>query len=382
MTVQTNPLADPSAVVAEVGSTAEAALVWLRANGTEWGIAIAAIIGVFLVLRLLRATVAGIIGSSRKPASAVRNIVASVVSATKSAFLLLIATTVTLPFFVQLTEQHAGWLRTAAMVITILQIAFWVRVVARAFITRLGDDDTAQESTLVNAMGLIMVFVNVIIFAVALIMIADNLSFDVTGLVAGLGVGGIAIGLAAQSLFEDLFAGLSIILDKPFVKGDFINFGDKNGVVEKVGLKSTRIRTLTGQQLAINNSNILSHEINNFRRMAERRISTRIGVTYDTPHAKLERLPGQIRQIVEGTEGLRFDRCHLAAYGDFSILFELVFHVLSKEFGDYMDRQQRVFLEIHSLFEREGIDFAFPTQTVHLGSMPEGQRAQGSMAAQ
>ena len=380
MTTQTPRLVTPSEVTGEAVQQAEAAVTWAQEHGAEWALALAIIAGVFLALRLLRAVLSGLIGSKKAAPSAFRNIVAGVIGATNSLFLLLVSVSAVLPFFVTLSEDQEAWLARAAMVVTVLQVAFWVRVVAKAFIARIGDQHAAEESTLANAMSLIMVFVNVIIFAVALVVIADNLAFDVTGLVAGLGVGGIAIGLAAQSLFEDLFAGLSIILDKPFVRGDFVTFGDKSGTVEKVGLKSTRIRTLTGQQLILNNSKILNNEINNFRRMAERRVVTRIGVTYDTPHAKLRALPAQIQAVVERQEGVRFDRCHLAAYGDFSILYELVFYVLTRDYAPYMDVQQEIFLGIHDLFEREGIDFAFPTQTVHVGSVPQGERM--SLAAE
>ena len=378
-----NPFIDPAEVAEDVSVTADETLGWLREHGAEWGLALAIIGGVFLLLRLARTVLAKVVGSDGAPPNAVRNIAASLIRATNSLFLLLIATTIVLPFFVALTGEQAGALGITAMIVSILQVAFWVRVIATAFISRIGDQHSAEESTLANAMGLITVFVNVIVFAVALVVIFDNLGLDVTGLVAGLGVGGIAIGLAAQSLFEDLFAGLSIILDKPFVRGDFVAFGDENGVVEKVGLKSTRIRTLTGQQLILNNSKLLDNEINNFRRMAERRVVTRVGVTYATPHETLRALPGQIREVVERhPDMVRFDRCHLAAYGDFAIQFELVFYVLTKDYAPYMDVQQEIFLDLHALFEREGVEFAFPTQTVHVGSLPEGQGARTSMAAE
>ena len=375
MTTQRTILDEAETVAVQASSTMDALVAWARAEGVEWAIGAAVVAAVFVVLRLLKSFVARVIGSKKEPEFKTRNVVAGVVRATNSLFLLLLAVMIVLPFFVVLGEREAGWLEIAFTIIGALQVAIWVRVVALALIGRAADKHSAEESTLVNAMGVITVFINVAVFAVALIFILDNLGQDITAVIAGLGVGGIAVGLAAQSLFEDLFAGLSIILDKPFVRGDFVTFGDKSGTVEKVGLKSTRIRTLSGQQLAVNNSKLLDNEINNFRRMQERRIVTRIGVTYDTPHDKLERLAGQIREIVERQETVRFDRCHLAAYGDFSILYELVFYVLSREYGAYMDVQQRIFLDIHSLFEREGLDFAFPTQTVHVGSVPKGERA-------
>ena len=376
-----NPLLDTEALTDDVTSTAERAFAWAQDNGAEWLLGLGLVLAVFVVLRIVRAALAGALGSKTKPTNAVRNILAGLVRATRSAFLLAVSVVIVLPFFVRLTEEQAGWLGTAMMVASVFQVAFWVRVVARAFVGRIAAKD-GDESTLANAMTIITVFLNVVIFAIALVVVLDNLGFDITGIVAGLGVGGIAIGLAAQSLFEDLFAGLSIILDKPFVKGDVVTWGDKIGVVQKVGLKSTRIRTLSGEELIVNNSNLLDNEIRNYRRMAERRSVTRIGVTYDTPHGKLEALAGQIRGIVERLEQVRFDRCHLAAYGDFAIQYELVYYILDRDYALFMDIQERIFLDIHALFEREGIEFAFPTQTIHIGSAPEGQRAQASLAAQ
>ena len=376
-----NPLIDTGALTADVTSTADAVLAWARENGTEWLVGAGIVLGVFLGLRLLRSLVARLFKSEKKPPNAVRNIIGGLISATNSLFLLLISVIVVLPFFVRLSETEANWLQTAMMIVGTLQVALWVRVVARAFVGRLAEKD-GDQGTLANAMTLISVFINVIVFAIAFVVILQNLGMDVTGLVAGLGVGGIAIGLAAQSLFEDLFAGLSIILDKPFTRGDVVTWGDKIGVVQKVGLKSTRIRTLSGEELIVNNSNLLNNEIRNYRRMSERRSVTRIGVTYDTPHQKLEALSGQLRAIVEHQEQVRFDRCHLAAYGDFAIQYELVYYILDRDYALFMDIQQRIFLDIHALFEREGIEFAFPTQTIHVGSVPEGQRAEASLAAQ
>ncbi|MBB4658989.1 mechanosensitive ion channel family protein [Parvularcula dongshanensis] len=365
-----NVLDEASAAVDATAGTVGRITEWIAANGVQWAIAIGVIVGVYLLLALLRTTLTKIVGHSDKPDWSVRNVIAGLVKATNSLFLIVLSVVIVVPFFVVLREWQVEALQTAFMIVGTLQVAFWARVVVKALLARVSDKQSADESTLANAMSLIIVFVNVIVFAVAIVVILSNLGMDVTGLVAGLGVGGIAIGLAAQSLFEDLFAGLSIILDKPFVRGDFIIFGDKMGSVERVGLKSTRIRTLSGQQLTVNNSNLLGNEINNYRRMAERRIVSSVGVTYSTPHEKLERLAAQIREIVEATPDVRFDRSHLAAFADFSINFEFVYYVLSKEYGVYMDAQQKIFLAIHALFEREGIEFAFPTQTLHIDSVP------------
>jgi small-conductance mechanosensitive channel len=162
----------------------------------------------------------------------------------------------------------------------------------------------------------------------------------------------------------DLFASLSIVLDRPFVIGDFIIVDDMVGTVEYVGLKTTRVKALSGEQLVFSNSDLLSSRIRNFKRMYERRIVFSLGVTYQTPRAELERIPGMIRTAVEQQAHTRFDRSHFKEYGDFSLNFETVYFVLVPEYNVYMDSQQAINFEIHRAFEEAGIEFAYPTQTL------------------
>jgi small-conductance mechanosensitive channel len=172
---------------------------------------------------------------------------------------------------------------------------------------------------------------------------------------------------AAQNILGDLFASLSIVLDKPFVLGDFLAVGDFLGSVEQIGLKTTRVRSLSGEQLVFSNADLLSSRIRNFGRMYERRVPSRIGVTYQTPRDKLERIPEIIRQAVEERgDQVRFDRSHLAAWGDFAIIFETVYFVLSPDYRVHMDIQQAIALRVHERFEAEAIEFAYPTQTIFL----------------
>jgi small-conductance mechanosensitive channel len=199
---------------------------------------------------------------------------------------------------------------------------------------------------------------------VALLLILDNLGIDITALVAGLGVGGIAVALAVQNILGDLFASLSIVLDKPFAVGDFIIIDDYLGSVEHVGLKTTRLRSLSGEQLVMSNADLLSSRIRNYGRMYERRIVFSLGVTYQTPRDKLKKIPGIIRDAVEAQDQTRFDRSHFKGYGSFSLDFETVYHVLQPDYNLYMDIQQAVNFAIHERFEAEGIEFAYPTQTL------------------
>jgi len=200
----------------------------------------------------------------------------------------------------------------------------------------------------------------------------DHFGVNITAMVAGLGVGGVAVALAVQNVLGDLFASLSIVLDKPFVVGDFIVVGEQRGTVERVGLKTTRVRSLSGEQLVFSNSDLLSSRIQNFKRMDERRVSFRIGVTYQTPRSALESIPGTIRQIIESIDRTRFDRAHFASYGDFALLFEIVYYVLDSDYNVYMDVQQTINLRIHEAFEKDGIEFAYPTQRLYVSRIEDG----------
>jgi small-conductance mechanosensitive channel len=197
-------------------------------------------------------------------------------------------------------------------------------------------------------------------------MILDNMGFNITALVAGMGVGGIAVALAVQTILGDLFASLSIVLDKPFVVGDFLIIGDLLGSVEYVGLKTTRLRSLSGEQLIFSNSDLLTSRIRNYGRMFERRVVFNIGVTYQTPRDKLIKIPEIIRTAVETQDKTRFDRSHFKEYGNFSLNYESVYYIQGSDYNMYMDIQQDINLYIHEQFENEGIEFAYPTQTLFI----------------
>jgi small-conductance mechanosensitive channel len=195
----------------------------------------------------------------------------------------------------------------------------------------------------------------------------------VTALVAGLGIGGIAVALAAQNILGDLFASLSITLDRPFVIGDFLAVDGFLGSVEYIGIKSTRLRSLGGEQIVMSNADLLGSRVRNYGRMTERRVVFTIGVVYETPVEVLERIPALIREAIEGQPGTRFDRSHFAKHGGSSLDFETVYYVLSSEYNRYMDVQQAINLRVHREFAARGIEFAYPTQRL-LVEQPESQR--------
>lgn len=257
-----------------------------------------------------------------------------------------------------------------------IQAALWADRIASAILAwRLAP--LKSKSAMRNALSLIQFIVRVAVWSLALLLIFENLGFDVTALVAGLGVGGIAVALAAQSVLGDLFSSLAIVLDRPFEVGDFIVFGDQSGTVEKVGIKTTRIRALSGEQIACSNTDLVKSRIHNFKRMAERRIVLVLGITYDTPAGKLERIPGMVKAIVEAQEQVRFDRAHFRSFGASALEFETVYWVLSADYTIYMDVQQAINFAIFRAFEDEGIEFAFPSQTLYV---PDLKGAIGALA--
>lgn len=233
---------------------------------------------------------------------------------------------------------------------------------------------TADRAAL-GSINIIGVILNAVIWTLVGLLTLDNLGINITALVAGLGIGGIAVALAVQNIFGDLFASLSITLDQPFVVGDFLIVGDVLGTVESIGIKSTRLRSLDGEQIVMPNSDLLSSRVRNYGRMMERRVVLRTTVTYETPIESVERIPRLIRDIVEGQADTRFDRSHFAAHGPASLDFETVYFVRSPDYNRYMDIQQAINLRLHREFTQLGIEFAYPTQKVLLASIPAQEAA-------
>lgn len=205
-----------------------------------------------------------------------------------------------------------------------------------------------------------------VLWAIGLLFVLSNLGINVTSLVAGLGIGGVAVALALQNILGDLFSSFAIFFDKPFVVGDFIVVGEHMGTVKKIGIKTTRITALQGEEIIIPNNELTSARIQNFKRMKERRLVFRFGVTYDTPVAKLKKIPGMIKKIIQGTRLTRFDRTHFVEFGDSSLNFEVAYYVKSPEYNKARDIHQKIHLAIMEQFEKEGIEMAFPTRTIYL----------------
>jgi small-conductance mechanosensitive channel len=271
----------------------------------------------------------------------------------------------------ELVAEHAETPPSLLRAITILfviaaslQGAIWGRELILGLVEhKVGNDTEASQSALGSAIGIIRLLVTVALFAIAVIFILDNLGINVTGLVAGLGIGGIAIGLAAQGIFKDLFSALAIILDRPFRRGDAITFEQTTGIVERIGLKSTRVRSLSGEEVVISNDKLLNTKIQNWAHLHRRRQVMVLSLIHQTPPELLARLPDQIRKIVEAEEHASFDRAHVAAFMPSSIDLELVFFVDSADYSLFMDIKQRIMLAILRRFAELGATFAYPTQT-------------------
>lgn len=218
-------------------------------------------------------------------------------------------------------------------------------------------------------------FLPILTFAVwvaGILVLLDNLGFKITTVLAGLGIGGIAVALASQAILGDLFGYLAILLDKPFEVGDFIIVNDYMGTVEYVGIKTTRLRSLGGEQLVLSNTDLTSSRVRNYKRMDLRRIVFKLGVVYSTSVEITRAIPNLLKEIIEKTPGTRFDRAHFFAFDESCLTFEIVYFVLSAEYNKYMDIQQAINLEIKTVFDARGIDFAFPTRTLYLNSSNPG----------
>ena len=250
-----------------------------------------------------------------------------------------------------------------------LQIAIWARELVLGAIGRRVSED--GETTLGNAMSIIRVLASVAVFALAFIVILDNLGVNVTALIAGLGIGGIAIGFAAQGIFADLFAALAILFDRPFRRGDTIRYDQTTGTVERIGLKTVRLRSLTGEQVIMANTKLLEREIHNLAEGQSRRTTVKFGLTYQTDPDKLAEVPSLARAIVKDRTGCHFERCAITALGASSIDFELLFDTASVDADAVAADRTAVILGLLRSFAQHGLEFAYPTQTTFTAA-PDG----------
>lgn len=269
-------------------------------------------------------------------------------------------------------------IEVAAILAVLLQAGIWAMGLVDFSSERYRRERLATDPGAVTTLGAVGFIAKAALWVVVVLLALDNLGFDVTALVAGLGVGGIAIALATQNILGDLFSSLSIVVDKPFVVGDTITVNDLSGRVEHVGLKTTRLRSVSGEQIVFSNSDLLGSRIRNMQRLEERRILLVLGLRYDTPAERVAAVPEMVREAVERVAGLRFERAHFRGFGASSLDVEAVYWVTSPDYLVAMDRQQAVNLDLWRRLGEAGIGLAFPTQTLHVETLPQPPAPHGS----
>lgn len=359
LTAATNPLAD-------LRYWWDAGIAWVNHHWLQIGIAIGAGLAIYVLLSMLR-------GFALKRAQAapgdytLTHIVGRVLHKTKSTVLAIVAVRMVAGY----AQPPAAIMQLIQLVFTVavvLQVAIWAREILLGLIQRRAAE--GHNETLSNAMGIIRLLISVALFAIATIVILDNMGVNVTGLIAGLGIGGIAIGLAAQGIFSDLFASLSIIFDRPFRVGETIKYDTSTATVERIGLKSTRLRSVNGELLVISNTNLLAKEITNFAHLHRRRVSFLLNIVYQTSPAMLRALPDLLKEQVEAA-GHQFIRSSLVTFGASSLDFELLFDVFSDDYDDVAAARTDVAVRIVEALDQAGYDFAYPTQTTFTAA-PDG----------
>jgi small-conductance mechanosensitive channel len=300
---------------------------------------------------------------AQRTANQVDDFIAEILHRTKYFFLLIVSLYLG-SHFLSLPGTAKRALSRITILAFLLQFAIWGNGLFECWRARIQRQKKEEDAASLASYAALGFLVRLALWTIVLLLALDNLGINITALVAGLGVGGIAVALAVQNILGDLFASMSILLDKPIVVGDFIVVDDLMGTVEHIGLKTTRVRSLGGEQLVFANSDLLKSRIRNYKRMEERRAVFNVGVVYQTPPEKLAAIPGMIEEIITAQELARFDRSHFKTMGDFSLNFENVYFVKSPDYNTYMDVQQAINLAIFRRFQEEGIDFAYPTQTV------------------
>jgi len=341
---------------------------WVDAHGTQIILALVAGLAAYLILSLVRSLAARL---RDRPGDYLgfRALVGRAASRTNQAFLVMTSAKL-VGGYANPPAPVAHTIDFLFTIVAVFQAAVWVREVVLGLIERRTGED-GQGETLANAMSIIRLLVTAALFAVAAIVVLDNVGVNVAGLVAGLGIGGIAIGLAAQGIFSDLFAALSIIFDKPFRMGETIHYDATTATVEKIGLKSTRLRAIGGERKIISNANLLQKEITSYQTLDHRRLKFPIGVIYQTPPDLAARIPTILREIVEA-EGATFVRSGFVAFGQSSLDFEVEYDVFRPDWEEIYAIRHRIGLSILRRFKAEGLEFAYPTQTTFTAA-PNGR---------
>ena len=340
--------------------------VYLGNTLQNWIIGVCVLAGVFVALKILqRIAIARLSKLAAASDNRIDDLLVGMLRQTKF-LILLVASAYAASQVITIKLSVEKKKKKIVGLILIIQFGLWASAGVSFALNRAIEKRRDQDAGSATTLGLLGFIVRMILWVIALLLILDNLGVNITGLVAGLGIGGIAVALAVQNILGDLLASLSIVLDKPFVIGDFIVVDSLSGTVEHIGLKTTRIRSLSGEQLVFSNNDLLKSRVRNYKRMQERRIVFGFGVVYSTPLEKLTLIKKMVGDIVSKTMNARLDRVHFKEYGNSALNFEVVYFVAKPDFGIYMDIQEQINLEIFRRFAEEGIKFAHPTQTIYV----------------
>lgn len=325
---------------------------------TQWAQALAIALVAFLILILVRRAIRRNYQRMAQTAQVeFMELPLHVVSRTTTTFMLIVSMYV--GFTMLRTGESAH--RVADKVLIIIacwQVGLWASAGAIGWIDLKRRESYKHDRAVAGTLGIVAIIVRAVIWMLVLLLTLDNLNIKISTLVAGLGIGGVAVALAVQNVLGDLLASLAITMDKPFLVGDSLGVDNFNGTVEYIGLKTTRLRSPTGEQIIMPNANLLASRLRNFSRQAERTIVTRLNVARDMPRATLESIPALVRDAVQQQSDARFERCHLIGFSSASTDFELVYTVLKPDYEVYLDVQQNVSLRLHELYEREQLKFA------------------------
>ena len=332
----------------------------------EWLVALLVFIVIFLLMRILKAVIYGqIYKIATKTDNVWDNLAAELINRIKPFFLLTIALYLG-SLLLSLPETIMDIIGKFVGVVILIQLAILGSYIISFWVNRQKKEKVELDAAAVTTFTAVGFIIRIILWSIIVLIALDNLGVDVTALIAGLGISGVAVALAVQNILGDLFASFSIVLDRPFIIGDFIIVDDHLGTVEHIGLKTTRVRSLSGEQLVFSNADLLTSRIRNYKRMFERRVVFSIGVVYQTPYEKLKKIPALIQEIIEAQEQVRFDRAHFKEYGLYSLNFEIVYWVKDPDYNVYMNIQQAINLAIFQRFEKKGIEFAYPTQLLYI----------------
>ncbi len=332
----------------------------------QWGLAMGISMVVLLASMVLRRLVrTHYERMSHTPGTVLWELPLQVASRTSALFLVIISVFAGLASL-DLPKKPEKLALTIVTIAAFWQVGAWAVAAVAAWLGHRQRNSSAADRAAVGTLGIIGFIARGLIWALVLLLTLDNLGINITALVAGLGIGGIAVALAVQNVLGDLLASLSITLDRPFVVGDAVTVGDFSGTVEQIGVKSVRLRSITGEQIIMPNADLLASRVRNWGRLRERRVEFTLGVAMDTARDKLARLPNALRAIIECERDVRFDRSHFAKISTTALEFTVVYFVTLADYNRYMDIQQSINLNILQLLEREGIELAYPTQRLWL----------------